>query len=147
MNRNGEKTIVHKTNYYSRIGIVIMILGIILYITLSFNLKIPVTLVFIGFVITLMTGGKNTNTIINDMQLILIIILLTLIALIFTLNVSIDIFILLIVIGIIALKEFLDKFLSRHLQKRMNILFYILTIVFIVIVVQRIINISTMYPH
>jgi hypothetical protein len=147
LKQNSEKPVIQKTNnYYSSIGILLMILGIVLYITLAFNLKISVTFIFIGFVITLMASEKNTYTIVNDMQLILIIILLTLIALIVTLNENIDIFIILIIISVIALREFLDKLLSPQLRKRMNILFYILIIVFVIIVAQRIINISTMYP-
>jgi hypothetical protein len=134
-----------------------MIIGIFLSITSFVDLnisatinatiiKISATIIFIGFVIILMIDEKNTHTAINDIQLILIIILLTLVSLIITINTDFDIFIILIIISTIVLKELLNKFLSPHLQKRMNLLFYILLILFVIIVVQRIINISSMYP-
>lgn len=122
-------------------------MGIIfLYTTFSFHFKISATLLFIGFVIILMINEKKTDKAINNIQLILIIILLTLVIWLITIDVNFDIFFILIVISIISLKELLNKFLSSYLQKRMNILFYILLIPLVIIFLQRIINILSMYP-
>jgi predicted membrane channel-forming protein YqfA (hemolysin III family) len=93
-----------------------------------------------------MTTKEDTAKTINNIQLILIIILLTLVVWLVTINVDFDIFIILMIISIIALKEMLEKFLSLRLQKRMNILFYLLFIPLVIIFVQRIINILSMYP-
>lgn len=138
-----------KTNqYYGKIiGIILIIVGIIfIFTTFSLHLKLSTTLLFIGFVIILMIDGKDTDKAINSIQLIFIILLLTLVVWLLTIDVEFDIFFILIVISIIALKEILEKFLSPHLQKRMNILFYMLLIPLVIIFVQRIINILSMYP-
>jgi hypothetical protein len=139
----------NKTNrYYGKIiGIILMIIGIIfLFTTFSFHLKLSAALLFIGFVIILMINGKDTDKAINNIQLVLIIILLTFVIWLITIDVDFDIFMILIIISIIILKEFLDKYLSSYLKKRMNILFYILLIPLVIIFVQRIINILSMYP-
>gem|GEM_PF-1707925 len=137
-----------KNQYYGKIiGIILILLGIIfLYMTFSFHYKLSVTLFFIGFVIILLINEKKTDKTINNIQLILIIILLTLVIWLVTIDVDFDIFFILIVISIISLKELLNKFLSSYLQKRMNILFYILLIPLVIIFLQRIINILSMYP-
>jgi hypothetical protein len=144
-----ETTFNNKRNqYYGKIiGIIFIITGIIfLYNTFSFHYKLSIALFFIGFVIILMINEKDTDKAINNMQLIIIIIILTLVIWLITISGDFDIFFILIVISIIALKEFLDKFLSVYLQKRMNILLYVLLIPLVIIFLQRIINILNMYP-
>jgi len=149
-----QPTSSNKTNHYliKIIGIILIILGIILpFISFSFHLKLSATLLLIGFVIILILNEKETDRIINqaqinNMQLLIIIILVPLFILLITLQVDFEIFIILTIISILALKEFLNSFLSQHLQKRMTILFFILLIPVMVILVQRIINILNMYP-
>ena len=123
-------------NYGSIIGIILIVLGVIfLYIRFSLSFKISASLIFIGFVIILMINEKEANQTINNIQLILIIMILTLVAWILTINSEIEIFFISIIIGIIALKELLDTFLSQNLNKRMNLLCYILLSIFIIIVI------------
>lgn len=139
----------NKTHQISHkiIGVILILSGIIfIYTTFSVHLKLSASLILIGFVIVLMTTKEDTAKTINNIQLILIIILLTLVVWLVTINVDFDIFIILMIISIIALKEMLEKFLSLRLQKRMNILFYLLFIPLVIIFVQRIINILSMYP-
>ena len=149
MKQSKETTSRNKKNqFYGKIiGIILIILGIIfLYNTFSFHFKLSATLLFIGFVIILMINEKKTDKAINNIQLILIIILLTLVVWLVTIDADFDIFFILIVISIIALKELLHKFLSPYLQKRMIILFCVLLIPLVIIFLQRIINILSMYP-
>lgn len=154
MKQSIQPTSSNKTNHYliKIIGIILIILGIILpFISFSFHLKLSATLLLIGFVIILILNEKETDRIINqaqinNMQLLIIIILVPLFILLITLQVDFEIFIILTIISILALKEFLNSFLSQHLQKRMTILFFILLIPVMVILVQRIINILNMYP-
>ena len=149
MKQSKETISGNKTNqFYGKIiGIILILLGIIfIYTTFSVHLKVSASLILIGFVVVLMTTKEDTEKTINNIQLILIIILITLIVWLVTINVDFDIFIIIMLISIIALKELLEKFLSIRLQKRMNILFYLLFIPLAIIFVQRIINILSMYP-
>jgi len=144
-----EKTSFHKTNnYYGKIiGIILIIIGILfLFLPFSFNLKICTTLIFIGIIIILMVNEKKTPQGIDDKQLTLIIIFLAWIVLIITINADFDVYFILIAIGIFAIKEFLNKYLNPFLQKRLDLLSYVLLIFFVIIVVKRIIYISSMYP-
>jgi len=149
LKRNSEKTILHKTNnYYSKIiGIFLIIVGIIfLFISSSFNLKICASLIFIGIILILMLNKKITTQGVSDKQLTLIFVFLTWIVLIITINADFEVFIILIAIGIFTIKEFLSEFLDLYLQKRLNLLFYVSLILFVIIVVKRIISLSGMYP-
>lgn len=93
-----------------------------------------------------MVNENKTTQEINDKQLILIIVFLTWIVLLFSINADFDMYLILIAIGIFAIKEFLNDFLDVYLQKRLNLLFYVSVIFFVLIVVKRIISLSGMYP-
>ena len=93
-----------------------------------------------------MVNEKKTPQGIDDKQLTLIIIFLAWIVLIITINADFDVYFILIAIGIFAIKEFLNKYLNPFLQKRLDLLSYVLLIFFVIIVVKRIIYISSMYP-
>jgi hypothetical protein len=136
-------------NYQSKIiGIILILLGFcFLYITPIFDYKLSGSLIFIGFIIILLISGKKTREDINDIQLTFFIIIIILAVLLITIDADFEIFILLLIIGVIALKEFIEKFLWPHLQKRLNILIYSLLILFVIVIVKRIINISSMYPR
>jgi len=143
-----EKTSSQKKNrsYEKIIGFLLIIIGIVFYfLPIIHNLKISVTLVFLGFIIILMKKEKMTRNTINHIQLILIIIILILVVWIITLDADFDIFLLLLIIILLILKEFVEKFLSPQLQKRMTLLFYMLLILFVIIFLQRIINILNIY--
>jgi hypothetical protein len=125
-----------------------MIIGIVfLFIPFPHSLKISATLVFLGFIIILTSNEEHTYETINHIQLVLIIIILILMVWIVTIDVDFDIYFLLIIIVMLTFRELIYKFLSPHLQTRMNILFYVLLILFVIIFLQRIINILNMYPY
>lgn len=92
-----------------------------------------------------MLTEKITTQGINHKQLILIFVFLTWIVLMITINADIEVYIILIAIGIFTIKEFLSEFLDQNLQKRLNLLFYVSLIFFVIIVVKRIISLSGMY--
>jgi hypothetical protein len=143
-----EKTSSHKKyhNYEKIIGLLLIAIGIVfLFIPILHNLKISATLAFLGFIVILMKKETPTRNTINHIQLILIIIILILVVWIITIDADFDIFLLLLIIVLLTLKEFVEKFLSPQLQKRMSILFYVLLIFFVIIFLQRIINILNMY--
>lgn len=149
LKRNSQHRETGKKGGFSSkiIGITLILLGIVLLFTpFSLNIKISVTLLFIGFVILLLTSKKEKHTAINDSQLILIIIIYTLIVWIITIELEFDIFLISIILGIIALKEVLHKFLNPLLQQRMKLLFFLLLILFVILIIRRIINILSMYP-
>jgi len=128
-----------------------MIVGIIFFFTtFIFHLKLSSILFLIGLIIFLLANGQNTDKInnkqINNLQIVIVIILLILVTLLITIQVDFEIFIILTIISILALKEFLDSFLTLDLQKRMTILFYILLIPLVIFFVQKVINILNMYP-
>ncbi|KYK25550.1 hypothetical protein AYK25_09395 [Thermoplasmatales archaeon SM1-50] len=146
---SGNKT----KQYFKKImGMILIILGIIfIFPTFLFHFRLSATLLLIGFVIIFIINGQDTDKIINtkkinNMQLIIIIAISTLILLLITIQVELDMFIILTIISLLALKEFLDTFLSSHLQKRITILLYILFIPLVIIFAQKIINILNMYP-
>ena len=93
-----------------------------------------------------MLNKKITTQGVSDKQLTLIFVFLTWIVLIITINADFEVFIILIAIGIFTIKEFLSEFLDLYLQKRLNLLFYVSLILFVIIVVKRIISLSGMYP-
>lgn len=136
-----------KNLYYGKtLAINLIIIGFIYFFTIyTFHLKLSATLLLIGFVILLMENEKDVDYTITSAQIILIVILLIFIVWLVTIDVNFDIFYILIVTSIVALKEFLEKYLSSYQQKRMNFLFYILLIPVVIIFVQRIINILSMY--
>ena len=148
MKQPNEKTSTYRKriNYEKIIGIIFIVIGIfILLIPFHYNLKISATLVILGFVIFLMGNEKQIHKTINHIQLILIIVILILVVWVVTIDADFDIFLLLIIIVLLTLKEFVNKFLSPHLQKRMAILFYVLLTLSVIIFLQRIINILNMY--
>lgn len=53
---------------------------------------------------------------------------------------NIEIFLIFINLGILIIKELADEFIPDHLKKRMNILIIALLAIFLIIVIQRIIN-------
>lgn len=149
LKRNLEKTTFYKKNTYgSKItGMILIIVGIIfLFLPFLINQKISASLIFIGIILILLINEKKTMQGINDIRLILIIVFLTWIVLMITINADFDLYIVLLTIGIFAIKEFLNEFLDVSLQKRVNLLFYVALIFFVIIMVKRIISLSGMYP-
>jgi hypothetical protein len=152
LKRNFEIAIKPKRKNYSSkiVGIFLIIIGIVLLfvplVPLAFNLKMSLSLIFLGIILILMINKTKINQGINEKQLTLILLFLTWIVLMVTIDAEIDVYIVLLAIGIFAIKEFFYEFLDIYLQRRLNFLFYISFILFVVIVVKRIITLSGMYP-
>lgn len=137
---------------YNLLGVILLSTGIFfLYLPSLFDIKISATLILTGLVIILFINRTHTQDSENETQLTTIhstlftyIILLILITYVITIDLEFDIFIILFFIEIMILKELLNKNLSLFLQKRLNIFISILFVLFMILIVKRIINISTM---
>ena len=121
-----------------------------LYFRSLFNIQIVTIAIFTGLVIVIFTSEKKPNysyerTKLSANELILIILLLIMIAFIVTNAVDFDIFIILILIELITFKDFVNKYLNPDLQIRLNIFIYIILVLFVIIIVKKIINLSIMY--
>jgi len=132
--------------YYSNslIGILLIIVGVIFLLNFTnLNIKIGASLILIGTLL-IMFFYVNEKTIIKSytgQEVFFIFAIWLFISLIITYNIDADIFLIVVILGIIALREFLFGSVSPRIEKRLNILFYGLLILFILIISQRIINI------
>jgi hypothetical protein len=132
--------------YYSNslIGILLIIVGVIFLLNFTnLNIKIGASLILIGTML-IMFFYVNEKTIIKSytgQEVFFIYAIWLFISLIITYNIDADIFLIVVILGIIALREFLFGSVSPRIEKRLNILFYGLLILFILIISQRIINI------
>lgn len=134
------------TSYYSNsiIGILLIIVGIIFLLNLTnLNIKIGVTLLFIGTILIMFftINEKTTKNSFTGPAIFYIFTIWIVIALMLTYNIDADIFLIVVILGIISIREFLSGFVSPRLEKRLNLLFYGLFIIFVPIIAQRIINI------
>lgn len=108
-----------------------------------------------GFVIILFTNEKKTEsnsdrTKLSDIEMILIIVLLIIIAFIITTfiitnDIDFDVFITFILVELIMFQEFIKKAISPSLQIRLNILIYVVLILFLIVIIKRIIYLSILY--
>jgi len=106
-------------------------------------MKIGASLILIGTLL-IMFFYVNEKTIIKSytgQEVFFIFAIWLFISLIITYNIDADIFLIVVILGIITLREFLFGSVSPRIEKRLNILFYGLLILFILIISQRIINI------
>lgn len=132
--------------YYSNslIGILLIIVGVIFLLNFTnLNIKIGASLILIGTLL-IMFFYVNEKTIIKSytgQEVFFIFAIWLFISLIITYNIDADIFLIVVILGIITLREFLFGSVSPRIEKRLNILFYGLLILFILIISQRIINI------
>jgi len=132
--------------YYSNslIGILLIIVGVIFLLNFTnLNIKIGASLILIGTLL-IMFFYVNEKTIIKSytgQEVFFIFAIWLFISLIITYNIDADIFLIVVILGIIMLREFLFGSVSPRIEKRLNILFYGLLILFILIISQRIINI------
>lgn len=132
--------------YYnnSLIGILLVIVGVIFLLNLSnLNIKIGTSLIFIGIILIMFfnINEKTTKKSYTGSEIFIILTLWLFISLLITYNIDADIFLPVVILGIIIIREFLSGLVSPRLEKRLNILFYSLLILFILIIAQRIINI------
>ena len=134
------------TLYYSNtlIGILLIIFGVIFLLNFTnLNVKIGASLMLIGFLLIMFfnINEKSNKKSFTGPEIFVIFAIWLFISLIITYNIDADIFLIVVILGIITLREFLFGSVSPRLEKRMNILFYSLLIIFILIITQRIINI------
>jgi hypothetical protein len=106
-------------------------------------MKLGSSMILIGTLL-IMVFNVNEKTIKKSLtgpQIFLIFTIWLFISLLITYNIDADIFVTVVILGIIALREFFFGSVSPRLEKRLNILFYSLLVIFILIIAQRIINI------
>lgn len=133
-------------NFYRNliIGILLIIVGIIFILNFSnLNIKIGISLMLIGcFLIMFFNLTKKDNKkIFSGREIFLFLTFWLFINLLIFYNINADIFFIIVILGIIIIGEFLSGYISIHSQLRYNILFYILCVIFLIIIGQRILNI------
>lgn len=129
--------------YQNRIiALLLIIIGIILlYNPTNLHLKISTSMILIGFLFIFELNEKLASRKITGQHLTTIIVVWIFLVLIVSSNIEFDDFLAIVILGILAIKELLDGFLSPQLKKRMNVLFCIFVVFFAIIIGQRIINI------
>ena len=136
-----NKSLTYKMNIF---GIIIFILGIILFYYPSIlRIKIGLLLLLLGFLLICLPYNKfkNIPRTLTGLNLLIIIIIWSLLAFVFTIMVDVEIFIIVVIIGILALILFTEEFIHPQIKKRMNIIFYIFIGIFVLFMLQKIINI------
>jgi len=130
----------------SLIGLILIITGIIfLFTPTNINLKIGICMIILGFLIIMIfnVNEKELQNTITGKKLIVILILWIFLIFIISYNLDAEIFLINVILGILILKEFLTDYMSVPLKKRTTLLFYLLIIVFITVIGQKVINIIT----
>ena len=133
------------------LGMIFLIIAIFfLYVRSLLNLQTCSMFILISLAIILFTKEKKTDNKfdeikLSNIQITLVIVLLILVTFIITNGIDFDIFIILILIELIILEEFFKKYLNPNLQMRLNIFVYIMFVLFMIIIVKKIINLSIMY--
>ena len=126
------------------IGILLAIVGIIFFYNLTnLNMKIGSSLILIGyfFMMFFSINEKTKKRTVTGQQISLIFTIWLFIVFALTYNMDADIFLIIVILGIITIGEFLSEYISPQLQTRININFYVLLIIFIIIIGQKILNI------
>jgi len=129
--------------YYSNslIGLLLIIVGIIFLLNfINLNIKIGASLILIGLMLNMFfnVNGRTIKKTYTGQEVFFIFAVWLFISLIITYNIDADIFLIVVILGIITFRELLYGFVSPRLEKRMNILFYSLLILFILIISYRI---------
>lgn len=126
------------------IGILLIVVGILFLLNFTnLNIKIGISLIFIGVLLLMFfnVGEKTIKKSFSGQEIFFIFTCWLFLSLMITYNIDADIFFIIVILGTITLREFLFRSVPGRLEKRMNVLFYGLLILFIPIVLQRIINI------
>ena len=93
-----------------------------------------------GFFLLLLTDAEAGSRL-SSKEMILIMSSWVIFLFIFTKNISPEMFFLFVAIGIVAIKEVTNEFISNEVKKRLNIFLFLFFLIVIVIVVQKIINV------
>jgi hypothetical protein len=137
-----EKPISFQSNI---IGIILITTGIIyFYNPTSLNIRVGITSILIGiFMISLITG-KTTLQKITDTELAFIVITSVFFILAFSvvLDLNWEVFIILIFIGLLVIKEIFSGYATPYIKERLNIFIILFIIAFILIVVNKVMNLS-----
>jgi hypothetical protein len=128
----------------SFIGILLGAVGIIFfYNPTNLNIKIGSSLILTGyfFMMFFNINERTDERVVTGQYIFLIFTIWLFIVFAITYNLDADIFLIIVILGIISIRELLVEYITIQLQTRMNIHFYILLIIFIIIIGQKIINI------
>jgi hypothetical protein len=149
LNRFFDRSIIDKSKFFQPgiFGILLTTIGFaFLYNPTRMNLRLCSVLILLGINIILILTNKNITkeNIKESVYNNLIFFLLTAwIFIIFyiTRDADVDIFLIAVILGMFFIINFVEEYVSPKLKKRMNILFYILIIMFTLIIGQKIISI------
>ena len=128
------------------IGLILIMTGVIfLFNSTNINLKVGISMILLGLLVVMIfdVNEKKLRTTITGKQLTSILLLWIFLIFIISYNIDAEIFLIFVILGILILKEFLIDYMSNPLKKRMTVLFYLLIIVFIAVIGQKVINIIT----
>lgn len=141
-----ERSFFDKLSIYQSkiIGLLLIIVGIVfLYNPTNIHLKVSAGMILMGlFIITIFDiNEKSVPKAITGPQLTALILIWIFPVFIISRDIEFDIFLIVIILGIFIIYEFINDYMGYPLKKRMNVLFYLLLIVFILIIGQKVINI------
>jgi len=138
-------------------GLFIIIIGfIILFYPSSTNIKISITLFFIGSLLFTLIPEKRIiastpadsrvsflkrNKLIISEKITLLIIIATVFLFLITNPADIEIFLVLLYLCLLIIKELIDEFTPLYMKRRLNIFVMIFFVIFIIIIAERIITI------
>ncbi len=143
--------IAHPNKRAKMIGLILIISGLFPLINpIISNIKISITLVFIGTIMLLLISEKRMSDIgslvkrhrlfISE-KVTLLIIVSTLILFLFTNPQDIELFLILLYLCLLIIKELIDEFMPIQLKKRLNIVVTGFFFIFIFIISERILTI------
>lgn len=162
--KQSNKKIKQKPNWYQQpksrakiIGITLIAISLILLFNPNdLNIKISITLAFIGTLLYLLiseekiilpTDSTTSSTFLERYKLVIsekiviLIIATTLLLFLITRPENIEIFLVLLYLSLLIIKELIDEFTPVHVKKRLNIFIVVFFIIFIIIIAERIITI------
>ncbi len=113
------------------------------------NIKISIALFFVGFLFFLIISERNAyvcskifkNKLLMSEMITLLIIIITIIVFFITDPKDYEQFLIILYLGLLIMRELVDKFLPIHVKQRLNIAVIILLVISIIIVTKRILNI------
>lgn len=126
------------------IGVLLIVVGVIFLLNFSnLNIKIGASIIFIGVLIIMFfnISEKTLKKTFTGQEIFFIFTCWLFLSLMITYNIDADIFFIIVILGTLAIREFVFGSVPGLLEKRMNVLFYGLLLLFIPIVLQRIINV------
>ncbi|VVB59240.1 Uncharacterised protein [uncultured archaeon] len=138
INQPSEKSLFKKILLDKRIlGLILIIVGLIFFnFSNPMIIRIGITIIVIGILITLLKTKESSTIISWDKHIFLLLIGWILIMFVLTSNSDVTLFIILIIIGILVIRELATQFITIDFKKRLNIIIIIFLIIYILIIIH-----------